>query len=64
MWLQHYYLYYGNGTEPLVNLGIHGFVACMFAVGLAIGVFIAVGALFVIQVSYNKLHFKIKSVIG
>ena len=48
---QHYYLYYGTGTEPIVLLTINKFIACMFAVGLAIGVVIAVGGLFFIQVS-------------
>jgi palmitoyltransferase len=48
--LQAYYIYYGTGKEPLVYLGIQGFIGCMFAVGLAIGVIIAVGALFCIQV--------------
>ncbi len=48
--LQHYYLYYGDGTEPIIVLSINKFVACMFAVGLAVGVVIAVGGLFFIQV--------------
>ena len=47
---QNFYVFYGNGDEPIVNLGMNQFVACMFAVGLAIGVIIAVGGLFYIQV--------------
>jgi len=45
----HYYYYYGAGV-PLVYLGLWGFVATMFGVGLAVGVIIAVGMLFVIQI--------------
>ncbi|XP_013391587.1 palmitoyltransferase ZDHHC6-like [Lingula anatina] len=44
-----YYLYFGDGTEPLVELDVLGFLVCMFGIGLAIGVIIAVGMLFVVQ---------------
>ena len=47
--LQQYYYYYTN--EPVVHLDFVGFICSMFAIGLAIGVTIAVGMLFFIQVS-------------
>ena len=34
-----------------MHIGVRGFIACMFSVGLAIGVIVAVGGLFYIQVS-------------
>lgn len=43
-----WYLHYGD-RHQLVYLGIVGFLACMFSVGLAIGVIIAVWLLFFIQ---------------
>ena len=44
----HYYVY--NGIDaPLVQLGVWSFVTCMFASGLAIGVVIAVGLLFIME---------------
>lgn len=43
----HYYMYYTD--DPIVQLGFVGFIMAMFAIGLAIGVFIAVGMLFIIQ---------------
>ena len=49
--LQTYYLFYGTGHEPLVNLGVVALIGSMVSVGLAIGVIIAVGGLFIIQVS-------------
>ncbi|XP_005104338.1 palmitoyltransferase ZDHHC6 isoform X2 [Aplysia californica] len=45
----HHYYYYKR-DEPLVYLGVWGFVVTMFGVGLAIGVIIAVGMLFYIQI--------------
>jgi len=45
---QHYYYRYTN--DPLVTLGFAGFISNMFAIGLAIGVFIAVGMLHILQV--------------
>lgn len=45
---RNYYLHIGS--ETLVYLSVRHFIACMFAVGLAIGVTFAVGTLFVIQV--------------
>ncbi|KAK6168999.1 hypothetical protein SNE40_020134 [Patella caerulea] len=48
----HWYLYYRR-EEPLVELGVVGFICTMFAIGLAIGVVIAVGIL---------IFFKLKSV--
>ena len=44
----HYYVYHGIDA-PLVQLGVWSFVACMFAAGLAIGVVIAVGLLFIME---------------
>ncbi|XP_076442493.1 palmitoyltransferase ZDHHC6-like isoform X1 [Babylonia areolata] len=43
-----YYFYYRR-SEPLVYLSVYGFVLTMFSIGLAIGVIIAVGMLFYIQ---------------
>jgi len=48
--VQNYYLYYGTGREPLINLGFITMLSCMVAIGLAIGVTIAVGCLLIIQV--------------
>ncbi|XP_064618042.1 palmitoyltransferase ZDHHC6-like [Liolophura sinensis] len=45
---RHYYIFYGTG-QPIVHLSIFGFIMVMFATGLAIGVIIAVGMLFYIQ---------------
>ena len=44
---QQYYYYYTK--DPVVYLGLFGFIGSMFAIGLAVGVFLAVGMLFVIQ---------------
>ena len=52
---QNYYLYYGDGTEPIVFLSVNKFICCMFAVGLAVGVTIAVGALLYIQVIFSMI---------
>ena len=41
---------FGSGDEPIVFLTINAFIAGMFAVGLAIGVVLAVGGLLIIQV--------------
>jgi hypothetical protein len=53
--LKNYYIYYGVVDVPLVHLSFAGLIASMFAVGLALGVTIAVGILFVIQVSVSQL---------
>jgi palmitoyltransferase len=45
---QQYYYYYTK--DPVVYLGLFGFIGSMFAIGLAVGVFLAVGMLFVIQI--------------
>lgn len=50
---QTYYIYYGAGQEPLVHLGVRGFISCMFAVGLSIGVVAALGGLLFMQVSQS-----------
>ncbi|XP_076074885.1 palmitoyltransferase ZDHHC6-like [Mytilus galloprovincialis] len=42
-----YYFYYTR--EPVVYLGLFGFIGTMFAIGLAVGVTLAVGMLYVIQ---------------
>lgn len=44
---QYYYFHYTK--DPVVYLGLFGFIGSMFAIGLAVGVFLAVGMLFVIQ---------------
>lgn len=46
---QNWYIYYGDGTEPIVNLGFYGLITCVFALGLSIGVVLAVGALLFFQ---------------
>ncbi|CAL1527464.1 unnamed protein product [Lymnaea stagnalis] len=48
--LNFHYYYHFRPKEPIVYLGVWGFVVTMFAVGLAIGVIIAVGMLFYIQI--------------
>ncbi|XP_037773410.1 palmitoyltransferase ZDHHC6-like [Penaeus monodon] len=45
-----WYVYYGSGREPRVYLGQWAIVACMFVLGLAIGVVLAVGMLLFFQV--------------
>ncbi|KAK7113258.1 palmitoyltransferase ZDHHC6-like isoform X2 [Littorina saxatilis] len=44
------FYFYNRRDEPLVYLGVTGFVMAMFSIGLAIGVIIAVGMLFYIQI--------------
>ncbi|KAJ8869371.1 hypothetical protein PR048_030947 [Dryococelus australis] len=44
-----WYLYYGTGTEPIVYLAVPMLVLCVFSLGLAIGVVVAVGMLLYIQ---------------
>jgi len=45
-------MFYGTGQEPLVSFGFLAMLMCMVAIGLAIGVTIAVGGLLFIQVSH------------
>ncbi|XP_069976196.1 palmitoyltransferase ZDHHC6-like [Penaeus vannamei] len=45
-----WYIYYGTGREPMVYMTQWGIVACMFVLGLAIGVVLAVGMLLFFQV--------------
>ncbi|KAG7154392.1 palmitoyltransferase ZDHHC6-like [Homarus americanus] len=45
-----WYIYYGTGTEPIVYMSLWGMVLCMFVLGLAIGVVLAVGMLLYFQV--------------
>ena len=47
---QSWYRYYGSGREPDVILTIWSLLIVMFALGLAIGVVLAVGALLYFQV--------------
>lgn len=47
LFFQQYYFYYTR--EPVVYLGLFGFIGTMFAIGLAVGVTLAVGMLYVIQ---------------
>ena len=56
--LQHYY-FYNHRTDPLVYLSVYGFVMTMFSIGLAIGVIIAVGMLFYIQVQCHNHNFSL-----
>ena len=53
--LQHYYFRF-RPREPVVHLDFYGFLSAMFAIGLAIGVTIAVGMLFCIQVNMLWLY--------
>lgn len=48
--IQNYFIRYGSGYDPIVTLSVTMFVFSMLAVGLAVGVIIAVGGLFVIQI--------------
>ena len=48
---QSWYRYYGSGREPDVILTIWSLLIVMFALGLAIGVVLAVGALLYFQVT-------------
>lgn len=52
-----WYLYYGTGQEPIVHLGLYGIIFCVFSLGLAAGVVLAVGMLFFVQVSQFKSSF-------
>lgn len=54
--LQVWYLYYGNGTEPMVVLSLYAVVFCVFSLGLSIGVVLAVGMLLCFQVRYFTSH--------
>lgn len=45
-----WYLYYGTGDEPIVYLNIYTLVLAVFALGLAVGVVLAVGMLLFFQV--------------
>ena len=47
---QNHYALFGNGTEPIVELGAQALIMSLFATGLAIGVCLSVGFLFYIQV--------------
>ena len=48
--VQNYYMYHGIGREALVSLSFMTMLSCMVAIGLAIGVTIAVSGLLIIQV--------------
>lgn len=54
--LQVWYLYYGNGTEPMVVLSVYAVVFCVFCLGLSIGVVLAVGMLLYFQVRYITFY--------
>lgn len=54
--LQVWYIYYGNGTEPMVVLSVYAVVFCVFCLGLSIGVVLAVGMLLYFQVRYFMLY--------
>ncbi|XP_026476828.1 palmitoyltransferase ZDHHC6 [Ctenocephalides felis] len=45
-----WYQYYGTGLEPVVYLNVYSLVFCVFSLGLAVGVVIAVGMLLFFQV--------------
>lgn len=44
-----FYIYYGTGYEPIVHLSVYSLIACVFSLGLAIGVVLAVGMLLFFQ---------------
>ena len=44
---------YGTGQEPIIYLGLKGFLSAMFGVGLAVGVALAVAILFAVQVIHT-----------
>ncbi|KAL0281571.1 UNVERIFIED_CONTAM: hypothetical protein PYX00_002518 [Menopon gallinae] len=44
-----WYIHYSHNLGTIVNLGLYGFVLCVFALGLSIGVVLAVGALLFFQ---------------
>lgn len=46
---RNYYIFYGTGREPLVDLGVTSLIGAMLSVGLAFGVVLAVGGLLVMQ---------------
>lgn len=46
-----WYQYYGTGREPIVYLNVYTMVLTVFALGLAVGVVLAVGMLLYFQVS-------------
>ncbi|XP_076056717.1 palmitoyltransferase ZDHHC6 [Oratosquilla oratoria] len=45
-----WYIYYGTGNEPVIYMSLWGLVTCMFVLGLAIGVVLAVGMLLFFQI--------------
>lgn len=52
-----WYTYYGTGREPIVYLNIYTLVLTVLALGLSVGVVLAVGMLLFFQVSfYNFLY--------
>lgn len=53
--LQTWYIYYGSGKEPIIYMSMWGMVICMFVLGLAIGVVLAVGMLLYFQVSEHEI---------
>lgn len=51
-----WYLYRGITNVPIVYLNFYGLILCVFALGLAIGVVLAVGMLLFFQVlNFNSL---------
>ncbi|XP_018569970.1 palmitoyltransferase ZDHHC6 [Anoplophora glabripennis] len=44
-----HYLYYGTENEPIIQFGLYGMIMCVLALGLSIGVVVAVGMLFYFQ---------------
>jgi hypothetical protein len=49
-----WYHYYGTGNEPKINLTLFTLIAILFGLGLAIGVVLAVGALFYFQARFQE----------
>ncbi|VDO87235.1 unnamed protein product [Soboliphyme baturini] len=50
-----WYLAYGTGKEPIVELGLLGLLHAIFSLGFAAGVVVAVGVLLIMQVK-NVFH--------
>ena len=54
---RNWYLYHGQTALASVHFGITSLVLCIFSLGLAIGVVVAVGMLLYFQVKYIKHQF-------
>lgn len=62
--LQVWYIYYGNGTEPLVVLSVYALIFCVFCLGLSVGVVFAVGMLLYFQVRYFTIQMQCSDIVA